>query len=183
MPETKPEVVPVTSDAPLSPDAAAPPPLTDALALCLSGGGYRAMLFHLGTLCYLNDAGYLPKLDRVSSVSGGSITAGLLALRWKQLQFDATGKATNFAAVVADPIRKMAVDDDRRRQRHQRRAPARHHHQRTDRQELQEGRSTARPRCRTSRTSRASSSTPPTCRPARSSASRSRSSPTTASAW
>jgi hypothetical protein len=56
--------------------------LEDLLALCLSGGGYRAMLFHLGTLWYLNDAGYLPKLDRVSSVSGGSITAGVLATRW-----------------------------------------------------------------------------------------------------
>lgn len=108
MPETQPEVVPVTSDAPLSPDAAAPPPLADALALCLSGGGYRAMLFHLGTLWYLNDAGYLPKLDRVSSVSGGSITAGLLGLHWKDLQFDAGGKATNFVSAVVEPIRKMA---------------------------------------------------------------------------
>ena len=82
--------------------------LEDLLALCLSGGGYRAMLFHLGTIWYLADAGYLPKLDRVSSVSGGSITAGVLALRWKDLQFDATGKAVNFAAVVAAPLQKLA---------------------------------------------------------------------------
>jgi NTE family protein len=102
-----PEVVPVTSDVPLAADAA-PPALEDALALCLSGGGYRAMLFHLGTLWYLNDAGYLPKLDRVSSVSGGSITAGVLALRWKELQLDASGKATNFVAAVVEPIRRMA---------------------------------------------------------------------------
>lgn len=82
--------------------------LEDQLALCLSGGGYRAMLFHLGTIWYLNDAGYLPKLDRVSSVSGGSITAGVLATRWKDLTFDATGKATNFANIVVVPVRKMA---------------------------------------------------------------------------
>ncbi|HYC62725.1 MAG TPA: patatin-like phospholipase family protein [Thermoanaerobaculia bacterium] len=82
--------------------------LEDQLALCLSGGGYRAMLFHLGTLWYLNDAGYLPKLDRVSSVSGGSITAGVLATRWKNLQFDANGKATNFANIIVVPVRKMA---------------------------------------------------------------------------
>jgi len=82
--------------------------LEDTLALCLSGGGYRAMLFHLGTLWYLSDAGYLPKLERVSSVSGGSITAGLLAMRWNQLQFDASGRATNFASLVVVPIRKMA---------------------------------------------------------------------------
>jgi NTE family protein len=81
--------------------------LEDTLALCLSGGGYRAMLFHLGTLWYLNDAGYLPKLDRVSSVSGGSITAGVLALQWKKLTFDGAGKATNFSVVI-DSIRKLA---------------------------------------------------------------------------
>jgi NTE family protein len=80
----------------------------DELALCLSGGGYRAMLFHLGTLHYLNDAGYLPKLDRVSSVSGGSITAGVLGTRWSALSFDANGRAENFGAAVADPIRGLA---------------------------------------------------------------------------
>ncbi len=50
------------------------------IALCLSGGGYRAMLFHLGSLWRLNELGFLPKLDRISSVSGGSITAGVLGL-------------------------------------------------------------------------------------------------------
>jgi NTE family protein len=50
------------------------------IALCLSGGGYRAMLFHLGSLWRLNEAGLLPKLDRISSVSGGSIAAGVLGL-------------------------------------------------------------------------------------------------------
>ena len=57
-------------------------------ALCLSGGGYRAMLFHVGALWRLNEAGYLPKLERVSSVSGGSITAGVLGLAWPKLGFD-----------------------------------------------------------------------------------------------
>jgi NTE family protein len=54
----------------------------DAVALCLSGGGYRAMLFHVGVVWRLSDAGWLQRLDRVSSVSGGSITAGVLALSW-----------------------------------------------------------------------------------------------------
>ena len=35
----------------------------EGIALCLSGGGYRAMLFHLGALWRLNELGYLPKLD------------------------------------------------------------------------------------------------------------------------
>ena len=52
------------------------------LGLCLSGGGYRAMLFHAGALARMNDAGLLARLDMVSSVSGGSIAAGLLAVAW-----------------------------------------------------------------------------------------------------
>src|SRR5215207_6416080 len=80
----------------------------DALALCLSGGGYRAMLFHLGVLFRLNEAGYLPRLDRVSSVSGGSITASLLGWRWDRLAFDEAGRATNFAEEVAEPLRRLA---------------------------------------------------------------------------
>jgi NTE family protein len=77
------------------------------LALCLSGGGYRAMLFHVGAVVRLNELGYLPRLDRVSSVSGGSITAAVLGLNWKQLKFDASGVATNLAEVFVDPIRRL----------------------------------------------------------------------------
>ncbi|HYE87313.1 MAG TPA: patatin-like phospholipase family protein [Vicinamibacterales bacterium] len=76
------------------------PPIEDAIGLCLSGGGYRAMLFHLGTLWRLNESGYLSKVKRISSVSGGSITAGALAVAWKQLRFSA-GAATNFDIVTA----------------------------------------------------------------------------------
>jgi hypothetical protein len=39
--------------------------------------------FHLGTLLSLNELGFLKKLARVSSVSGGSITAGVLRPAWK----------------------------------------------------------------------------------------------------
>ena len=83
--------------------------LEDGTALCLSGGGYRAMLFHLGTLWALNDHGWLKKLDRISSVSGGSITAAVLGLHWNELTFDANGKATNFEAVIVKPIRAVAA--------------------------------------------------------------------------
>jgi NTE family protein len=81
---------------------------SDGVALCLSGGGYRAMLFHLGTLWRLNELGYLPKLDRVSSVSGGSITNGVLALNWSRLGFDGNGVGLNFDQQVTQPIRRMA---------------------------------------------------------------------------
>jgi len=49
--------------------------IAPGIALCLSGGGYRAMIFHLGALIRLNVVGLLMPLNRVSSVSGGSITA------------------------------------------------------------------------------------------------------------
>jgi NTE family protein len=77
-------------------------------ALCLSGGGYRAMLFHLGALWRLNELGYLPRLDRVSSVSGGSMTAGVLGAAWSKLDFDSTGRARNFTERVVTPIRRLA---------------------------------------------------------------------------
>ena len=82
------------------------------LALSLSGGGYRAMLFHAGTLIRLNEMGLLPKLSRISSVSGGSITAALLGLKWGKLNFDAvTGIADNFISQVIAPLRAFADID------------------------------------------------------------------------
>lgn len=78
----------------------------EGIALALSGGGYRAMLFHVGALCRLNEVGLLGKLRRISSVSGGSITAGYLGLVWNKLQFNA-GKAANFGLFV-DGVRTMA---------------------------------------------------------------------------
>lgn len=74
------------------------------LGLCLSGGGYRAMLFHLGALIRLNQLGKLSCVSRVSSVSGGSITAGVLGLHWKELEWDGNGVATNLEEVVIKPV-------------------------------------------------------------------------------
>src|SRR5262249_27784312 len=62
--------------------------------LCLSGGGYRAMLFHLGALWRLNELGLLHSLQRISSVSGGSITAAVLGHRWRRLAFNRDEVAT-----------------------------------------------------------------------------------------
>lgn len=77
--------------------------LEEGVALCLSGGGYRAMLFHCGTLLRLNEMGALKGLKRVSSVSGGSLTAGLLGLRWSELGFS-EGVAEHLRVRVVDPI-------------------------------------------------------------------------------
>lgn len=64
------------------------------------------MLFSLGSLWRLNEAGLLGKLDRISSVSGGSILAGLLAYRWRYLDFE-DGCARNFRDEVVLPIRAL----------------------------------------------------------------------------
>jgi NTE family protein len=78
------------------------------MALCLSGGGFRAMLFHLGCLCRLNEVGLMRNLVRISSVSGGSITAAQLGLMWRKLQFDSNNSANNLTELVVDPIRRLA---------------------------------------------------------------------------
>src|SRR6476469_6142635 len=74
------------------------------LGLALSGGGYRATLFGLGSLWRLNEAGLLGKLDRITSVSGGSILMGVLAHRWQQLGFN-NGRADDFEDVISKPTR------------------------------------------------------------------------------
>lgn len=66
------------------------------LGLCLSGGGYRALLFHVGALIRLNETGVLRKIDMISSVSGGSIAAAILAANWDRLGFGADGVAAAF---------------------------------------------------------------------------------------
>lgn len=84
--------------------------LEDIVGFCLSGGGYRAMLFHAGAIFRMNELGLLRKLDRVSSVSGGSMTAAALALAYPKFQFDAAGRATNLKDTFLQPILDQAND-------------------------------------------------------------------------
>lgn len=42
------------------------------IALALSGGGYRAMLFYVGAIVRLNEMRLLKDIRRISSISGGS---------------------------------------------------------------------------------------------------------------
>jgi NTE family protein len=50
------------------------------IGLALSGGGYRAASFHLGTLRKLNSLGILDKVDILSTISGGSIIGAYYVL-------------------------------------------------------------------------------------------------------
>lgn len=56
------------------------PPAPGRVGLSLSGGGYRAAAYHLGTLKKLQEMNILEKVDIISSISGGSITAAYYCL-------------------------------------------------------------------------------------------------------
>jgi len=78
-------------------------PKRNGLAICLSGGGFRATLFHAGTLRRLNELGILSKARTLSSVSGGSIANAFLAKAWPGLTAEA-GVFTNWTAVFEKPL-------------------------------------------------------------------------------
>ena len=52
------------------------------IGITLSGGGFRAVLYHLGLIRFLRDAGILPRVHHICAVSGGSIMAAHLVLNW-----------------------------------------------------------------------------------------------------
>jgi NTE family protein len=79
----------------------------DVMGLCLSGGGFRAMIYHVGALIRLNEFGFLSKVQEIASVSGGSITAGKLAHAWPTLRFEGS-RATNLIEEVANPLISFA---------------------------------------------------------------------------
>lgn len=62
------------------------------IGLALSGGGYRAAAYHIGTLRALHKLNVLDKVDIISSVSGGSITAAYYVLN-KDKGFDTFEKS------------------------------------------------------------------------------------------
>lgn len=68
------------------------------IGLALSGGGYRAAAYHVGTLRALRYLGLLDKIDVVSSVSGGSIIAAYYLLH-----------KDNFRLFLKDFNRKMHI--------------------------------------------------------------------------
>ena len=109
--------------ASIRPDIESPRLPEKGIALCLSGGGFRAMLFHLGALWRLQELRFLDvtssapllsdlgPLARVSSVSCGSITSGQLALRWSACKTNDSNldiRRDAFVREVVTPIRRFA---------------------------------------------------------------------------
>lgn len=56
------------------------------IGLSLSGGGYRAAAFHLGTLIKLNELGILKYIDVLSTISGGSIAGAYYLMKKDDFQ-------------------------------------------------------------------------------------------------
>jgi NTE family protein len=86
------------------------------LGLALSGGGFRAAYFHLGTLAGLAELGLLREVQVVSTVSGGSIVGALYYLHLKNLFESVERKhieAGHYIAIVRHMIRHF--DEDVRR--------------------------------------------------------------------
>ena len=77
---------------------------SDDWSLCLSGGGFRAMLFHTGALWRLFETRMLFSIGFFSSVSGGSITNAWLALKWVEL----SEPNADFQDIFVSGMRAMA---------------------------------------------------------------------------
>ena len=82
------------------------------IGLALSGGGFRATLYHLGMVRFLYDAGILPNVTDITAVSGGSIFAAHLCLNWDRYnaspsEFDAA--ASELLSFVRLDVRNRIV--------------------------------------------------------------------------
>jgi predicted acylesterase/phospholipase RssA len=76
------------------------------IGLALSGGGFRATLFHLGLVRFLRDAGVLSQVSHITAVSGGSIFAAHLLLNWERYN----GSTSDFEAAAAELIAFTRLD-------------------------------------------------------------------------
>jgi predicted acylesterase/phospholipase RssA len=76
------------------------------LGLALSGGGFRATLFHLGVVRFLRDAGALRDVTDVAAVSGGSTLAAHLVLNWDQYN----GDEQRFAETAGQIVKLVQFD-------------------------------------------------------------------------
>ena len=76
------------------------------IGLALSGGGFRASLYHLGLLRFLRDAGALSQVTHITAVSGGSIIAAHVVLNWERYN----GSPNEFDAAAAEFLSFVRMD-------------------------------------------------------------------------
>ncbi len=78
----------------------------NTIGLALSGGGFRATLFHLGVVRFLFEVRLLESVKLVSSVSGGSILAAHLILNWNKYK----GPNEDFDAAAREVLNFVQAD-------------------------------------------------------------------------
>ena len=83
-----------------------PRPIMHRVGLALSGGGFRATMYHLGVVRFLRDAEILPKITHIACVSGGSILGAHLALNWEKY----CGSASEFDDAAGEILRFVQLD-------------------------------------------------------------------------
>jgi predicted acylesterase/phospholipase RssA len=76
------------------------------VGLALSGGGFRASLFHIGTLAALADAGLLRHVEVLSCVSGGSIIGAHYYLELRRMLESGKGGADSDYVALVEKIRQ-----------------------------------------------------------------------------
>lgn len=86
---------------------------TSNITLCLSGGGFRATIYHIGVLAALRSLNLLRNVERIVSVSGGSITAAHATLNWSrytgQSEEDYRDAVRELIALVRSDVRGRIV--------------------------------------------------------------------------
>jgi len=78
-----------------------PDPGRAGIALCLSGGGYRAALFHLGSLRRLKETGIAMHAAAISPLPELLDFAQNVAINWRLIPSNQRAAATGFAALVS----------------------------------------------------------------------------------
>jgi predicted acylesterase/phospholipase RssA len=76
------------------------------IGLALSGGGFRATIYHVGLVRFLRDAGILPQVNQITAVSGGSIFAAHLCLNWDRYN----GSPSEFDAAATEIFNFVRLD-------------------------------------------------------------------------
>ena len=71
------------------------------VGLALSGGGYRATIYHLGTLKKLEELKLLDKIDVISTNSGGSITGAAFGLYGENFE--------NFEKIIRKGVKSSVI--------------------------------------------------------------------------
>jgi NTE family protein len=79
----------------------------DGIALCLSGGGFRAALFHLGAVRRLYEIGLLDRVRTIAATSGGTVLSAFLAARCEVWRHQGLSTA-EWERSISVPFRSVA---------------------------------------------------------------------------